>query len=207
VAAGMATSGALTTWFRTLSGDLPFEQLLAEAGQAPAGSDGLVVLPYFAGERTPLFDPNARGVILGLTQRHGRGHIYRALLEATAFGVRHNLEAVRRSGGNPGRLVAVGGGTTGGLWAQIVSDVTGQDQDIPSPGLGASYGDAHFAATAAELTPLEATWATVAGTVRPNQATRPLYDHLYDIYRRLYPATMDLAHELAQIQLSASPVV
>ncbi len=204
VAAGMATSGALTTWFRDIAGDLPFEQLLAEAGQTPPGADGLVVLPYFAGERTPLFDPMARGAMLGLTQRHGRGHIYRALLEATAFGVRHNLETIESAGGDPSRLVAVGGGTRGGLWAQVVSDVTGREQDLPAPTIGASYGDAHLAGTAAGLVPLEVGWAKVAATVRPNVAVRALYDELYDLYRRLYPATKDLAHRLADVQLAGA---
>jgi len=90
-----------------------------------------VVLPYFAGERTPLFDPAARGVVCGLTLAHGRGHLYRSLLEGTAYGVRHNLEAMDDAGGGTRRLVAVGGGTKGGLWTQIVSDVTGQPQELP----------------------------------------------------------------------------
>jgi xylulokinase len=202
VAAGMATSGALTSWFRSITGDPPYERLLAEAEQVPPGADGLVVLPYFAGERTPLFDPNARGAMLGLTLRHGRGHLYRALLEATAFGVRHNLEAIERAGGDPHRLVAVGGGTRGGLWAQIVSDVTDRDQDIPTHTIGASYGDAHLAGMAAGLVPLEARWSEVTGTVRPNGTVRSLYDQLYKVYRQLYPATRDLAHELAEVQLA-----
>src|SRR6185436_19713769 len=91
---GMATSGALTGWLRELVGGVPFAQLVDEAAAVPPGSDGLVVLPYFAGERTPIFDPDARGAVLGLTLSHGRGHLYRALLEATAFGVRHNLEVM-----------------------------------------------------------------------------------------------------------------
>ena len=87
------------------------------------GSDGLIILPYFAGERTPIFDPDARGVICGLTLSHGRGHLYRAALEATAYGVRHILETMRDAGGGGTRLVAVGGGTKGGLWTQVVSNV------------------------------------------------------------------------------------
>jgi xylulokinase len=142
--------------------------------------------------------------MLGLTQRHGRGHIYRALLEATAFGVRHNLETIESAGGDPSRLVAVGGGTRGGLWAQVVSDVTGREQDLPAPTIGASYGDAHLAGTAAGLVPLEVGWAKVAATVGPNVAVRALYDELYDLYRRLYPATKDLAHRLADVQLAGA---
>jgi xylulokinase len=87
----MATSGALTGWVRRIAGDAPFAQLVEEAGATPPGAEGLVVLPYFAGERTPLFDTEARGLIGGLTLRHGRGHLYRAMLEGTAFALRHNL--------------------------------------------------------------------------------------------------------------------
>jgi xylulokinase len=111
----------------------------------PPSSDGLVVLPYFAGERTPLQDARARGLISGLTLSHGRGHLYRAMLEATACGVRHIFEAMGEAGGGGERLVAVGSGTKGGLWTQIVSDVTGRPQDLPEQTIGASYGDAHRA--------------------------------------------------------------
>jgi xylulokinase len=95
LAAGMATSGALTGWLKKISGDLPYETLTEEAAAVSPGSDAFVVLPYFAGERTPLQDPRARGLISGLTLSHGRGHLYRAMLEATAYGVRHIFEAMR----------------------------------------------------------------------------------------------------------------
>ena len=151
LAGGMATSGALTGWLRRIAGDVPYELLVDEAGATPAGSDGLVVLPYFAGERTPIFDPDARGTIVGLTLPHGRGHLYRALLEATAYGVRHNLEALDEAGGAAQRLVAVGGGTRGGLWTQIVSDVTGRPQEVPRETIGAAFGDALLAGLASGL--------------------------------------------------------
>ena len=202
VAGGMATSGALTSWLREIAGKPTYEQLLTEAEETPPGADGLVVLPYFAGERTPLFDSNARGAILGLTLRHGRGHLYRALLEATAFGVRHNLEAIESAGGKPRRMVAVGGGTRGGLWTQIVSDVTGREQEIPTSTIGASYGDAQLAGAAAGLVSLGTPWVTVASTVSPRPEMRDLYDSLYGVYRELYPATRSLAHELAALQLA-----
>ncbi|MGH3148004.1 MAG: FGGY-family carbohydrate kinase [Rubrobacter sp.] len=115
LAGGMATSGALTEWVRKISEERSFAELTEEASRVEAGSEGLVVLPYFAGERNPISDPNARGVICGLTLRHTRGHLYRAMLEATAFGIKHLLEAVRETGGEAKRLVAVGGGTRGGL--------------------------------------------------------------------------------------------
>jgi xylulokinase len=200
LAAGMSTSGALTGWLRTLTGGVPYEQLVAEASATPPGADGLVALPYFAGERTPLYDPRARGLILGLTLRHGRAHLYRALLESTGYGVRHILESLTQAGGAPGRLVAVGGGTKGGLWTQIVTDVTGLPQEIPAVTIGACYGDALMAAQGVGLMPAGASWARAAEVVRPSESTRGLYDELYSIYRSLYPATVEQAHALSRIQ-------
>jgi xylulokinase len=203
LAAGMATSGALTSWFRELVGGQPYESLLAEAGAVRAGSDGLVVLPYFAGERTPLFDPQARGVICGLTLRHGRGHLYRSLLEATAYGVRHNLELMAEIGGGGKRLVAVGGGTRGGLWSQIVSDVTGRPQDVPTVATGAAFGDAYLAGVGAGLVAPDAPWNPITSRVTPDAGTAGAYDALYRVYRDLYPATREQAHALARLQDAA----
>jgi xylulokinase len=204
LAAGMATSGALTGWLRGLAGNVPYETLVQEAGQVGPGSGGLVVLPYFAGERTPIFDTRARGVIAGLTLSHGRGHLYRAVLEATAYGVRHILEAMRGAGGGGTRLVAVGGGTKGGLWTQIVSDVTGREQVLPSETIGASYGDALLAGIATGLVAPGAPWNPPAAMVVPDAAVAPTYERLYGLYRDLYPATADIAHSLADMQIESA---
>jgi len=199
LAAGMATSGAVTDWLRGLVGGT-FEDLVARAADVPAGSRGLLVLPYFAGERTPLFDPSARGVIAGLTLSHGAGELYRAVLEGIAYGVRHNLEAMTQAGGAARRLVAVGGGTQGGLWTQIVSDVTGLPQQLTRESIGASLGDAMLAATADGVD--LAGWNPVAHTVEPDPSGP--YEEFYAHYRSLYPATVDAAHFLAaQQHLSA----
>lgn len=206
LAAGMATSGALTGWLKKLSGDLPYEELTEEAAAVSPGSDALVVLPYFAGERTPIFDPKARGLISGLTMSHGRGHLYRAMLEATAYGVRHIFEYMREAGGGGARLVAVGGGTKGGLWTQIVSDVTGRPQDLPEQTIGAAYGDALLAARAAGLAGSDTDWSTISNTVEPDEENRGVYDELYGIYRELYPATRKQAHALANLQKGADVV-
>jgi len=196
LAGGMATSGALTGWLRALAGDPPFETLLAEAAASGPGARGLLMLPYFAGERTPLMDPDARGVVAGLTLRHTRGDLYRAALEATALGVRHNIEVMRAAGATVDRVVAVGGGTRGGLWTRIVSDVTGLAQVVPTVTIGAAYGAAYLAArttVAASITD----WNPPVETVVPDPATRPGYDELYALYRELYPATRTIAHALA----------
>ena len=201
-AAGMATSGALTTWLGGVAGAPTFEMLLQEAAATAAGADGLVALPYFAGERTPLFDERARGAVIGLTIRHTRGHLYRALLEATAYGVRHNLEAMAEAGISVKRTVAVGGGTRGSLWTQIVSDVCGLVQELPEEGAGASYGDALLAALATGAVADPSAWIRPAACVVPDSSNDEVYAQLYAIYRDLYPATRELTHRLADLQSS-----
>jgi len=200
LAGGMSTSGSLTSWLKKISGDVPFEELTKEAAAVPPGSDALVVLPYFAGERTPISDPDARGVICGLTLSHGRGHLYRALLEATAFGARHLLEAMHDAGGEGKRFVAVGGGTKGGLWTQIVSDAVGITQELPEHTMGASYGDALLAGIAGGIVGADTTWSSKSDTVEPDPANREVYDKLYAIYKDLYPATRPFVHTLAGMQ-------
>jgi xylulokinase len=204
-AAGLATSGALTDWFASLV-SASYEELAREAGAAPRGSGGLVVLPYFAGERTPIFDPLARGVICGLHIGHDRGQLYRSLLEATAFAVRHNLETMSEAGDSIESIVAVGGGTRASLWTQIVSDVTGFEQGIPSEAIGASYGDALLAARAVGVADADASWNPVVSTVRPDPEAAEVYDPLYGIYRELYEASRGPVHELALLQTAGAGV-
>lgn len=198
---GLATSGALTNWLRDIAGSPPFEQLIDEAAAVRPGADGLLVLPYFAGERAPVDDPRARGLILGLTLSHGRGHLYRALLEATGFGVRHIVETLRAAGAHGRRLVAVGGGTQRDLWPHIVSDILGQPQEIPRETIGASYGDALLAAMAAGLADERTSWNAPAAIVEPRVEHAEVYDRLYEVYRSLYPATREAMHQLADMQL------
>ncbi|MGH3983465.1 MAG: FGGY-family carbohydrate kinase [Pseudonocardiaceae bacterium] len=209
-AAGMATSGAITEWIRKLTGESSFDPLVAEAQQSPPGAHGLLMLPYFAGERTPLFDPDARGVLIGLTLRHNRGDIYRAALEATAYGVRHNLQAMRDAGGQARRLVAVGGGTKGGLWTQIVSDVLDAPQQLPRQTIGACLGDALLAAIGighikSGESPDMSQWNPIAATIEPRPEPAAAYERRYALYRELYPNTREIAHALAREQRVLSP--
>lgn len=199
LAGGMATSGVITDWLRGVFGVCGHDVLLAEAEASGPGAGGLLMLPYFAGERTPVADPDARGVIAGLTVEHTRGDLYRAALEATAYGVRHNTEAMRAAGADIRRVVAVGGGTRGGLWTRIVSDVTGLEQEIRTVTLGASYGAAYLAAKAIGDADID-TWNPVRERLVPHSGRRTAYDSLYDLYLRLYPATRDIAHALARHQ-------
>lgn len=206
LAGGLATSGALTAWLKDLT-EADYPTLLAEAEASGPGARGLVMLPYFAGERTPILDPDARGVIAGLTLDHTRGDLYRAALEATALGVRHNVETMRAAGADIRRIVAVGGGTQGALWLQIVSDATGLTQQVPQTTIGASYGAAFLAATAiAEpgTAPRIADWNPIVQTITPNPEASRVYDTLFDRYLRLYAGTTEVVHELAADQRDRS---
>jgi xylulokinase len=205
LSSGMSTSRSLTDWLRKISGDKPYEELIEEAAKVAPGSDALVVLPYFAGERTPISDPEARGVICGLTLSHERGHLYRDLLETTGYGTRHLLEAISDAGGETKRFVAVGGGTRGSLWTQVISDVTGVSQELPEQTIGASYGDAKLAGIARGLVETDADWSSVTDTVEPNPENREVYDKLYSVYRTLYPATRPMAHTLAGMPTGGGP--
>ena len=198
LAGGMAASGALTAWVREIAGGTAYPTLLAEAAASGPGARGLLALPYFGGERTPVADPRARGTILGLDLTHTRGDLYRAVLEATAFGVRHNVESMLAAGVDVRRVVAVGGGTQGGLWTQIVSDVTGLEQVLPGQTIGAAYGAAFLAAGLLGSPDIDR-WNPPARTVEPDGTLRERYDRLYDLYLRLYPATRELTHELVEL--------
>lgn len=206
LAAGMATSGAITAWLKELFGDVGFDELVEAAEASSAGANGLLMLPYFAGERTPVADPRARGVLAGLTLSHGRGDVYRAALEATAFGVRHNLGAMEDAGARIERIVAVGGGTTGALWTQIVSDVTGRDQEVPALTIGACFGSAFLAAGAVGR-PSIAEWNPVEQVVSPLDEHSQVYDELYPLYLELYRATAPVAHALAEQQIRSAPTI
>jgi xylulokinase len=199
LAGGMATSGAITGWVRELSGSPEVSILLREAEASGPGARGLLMLPYFAGERTPIADPSARGHICGLTISHQRGDLYRAALEATAFGVRHNIEVMRGVGASIDRVVAIGGGTRGGLWTQLVSDIVGIEQSVPEKTVGASYGMAFLAAQAVTQVSIKE-WNPVSARCEPAATTKHYYDELYEIYRGLYSATADLTHRLVQLR-------
>ena len=148
--AGLATSGTLTHWFRDqFARELPrgdaFPTLVAEAAQVPSGAEGLLFLPYFSGERTPIHDPHAKGAFFGLNLTHTRGHMFRAVLEGIAMGTGHVTQTYGEAGAQPARVLAVGGGVKNDIWLQATSDISGLPQDICTVTTGASYGDAFLA--------------------------------------------------------------
>lgn len=199
--AGLATSGTLTHWFRDqLAQDLPAQEvfpiLAKEASAAPPGANGLLFLPYFSGERTPIHDVNAKGAFFGLNLTHTRGDMYRALIEGIAYGTRHVTDTFADLGQEPSRLLAVGGGTQNRLWLQATSDITGIDQVVCEKTFGASYGDAFMAALAIGAVQRGdiARWNPVQARITAQ--TNPVYEKHYVLFRRLYEQTKDIAAEL-----------
>lgn len=200
LAGGMATSGAITGWLKDLVGASDYDQLLDGAANSGPGAQGLLMLPYFAGERTPIEDPRGRGVIAGLTISHTAGDLYRAALEATAFAVRHNLEVFDAAGADTCRSTAVGGGTRGGLWTQIVSDVIGRPQQLRADSTGASLGSAYLAATSCGEPDIDE-WNPPELVTYPSTVNTGLYDEMYRMYRQLYDSTASIVHKLADLQV------
>lgn len=197
---GMGSAGSLTGWFlRELSKQTlaeaeaahvsPYALLEEKAARVAPGCDKLLALPYFCGERTPLNDPKARGVFFGLTLSHTEGHLYRALLEAVAFGIRDNLEAMAESGCKVRTCRTVGGGAQNALWTQIISDVTGCRQIINEVTLGASYGDAFLAGLGCGLIEDRQairTWTRRKAEIVPDEDRQCAYDRLFPIFKELY---------------------
>ncbi|MET1416850.1 FGGY-family carbohydrate kinase [Roseibium sp. HPY-6] len=199
--AGLATSGTLTHWFRDqFARELPREKafltLAQEAEAVAPGANGLLFLPYFSGERTPLHDPHAKGTFFGLNLTHTRGHMYRALLEGITFGTAHVVETYRDAGVEPTRILAVGGGTKNGVWLQGTSDASGLSQIVCQKTVGASYGDAFLARLAIGEANIDdiARWNPASQTIHPNDV--PAYRKTYPLFRRLYEQTRDIAAEL-----------
>ncbi len=192
---GLATSGALTHWWRSKIFDLPdteevFADLATAAARSPAGADGLIVLPFFSGERTPINDPTARGMVFGLTLAHTRADLYRATIEGIGHAVRHNLdtfaEACRAE-----TVYAVGGGAQNPLWIQAVSDISGVSQRLRRHTTGAALGSALLAGIGVGLiarTDIDSL-NPVIRTIEPNISNRAGYDRDHGIFLDLYART------------------
>jgi xylulokinase len=189
----LSAAGSLQ-WYRdTLTPGMPFDDLLEEATAVPVGSEGLLFLPYLSGERTPHPDPRARGAFVGLTLRHGRGHLTRALLEGVAFGLKDSFTLIQGAGLSEIRQVrASGGGAKSPLWRQILADVLEAKLVTVNTTEGAAYGAALLAGVGA------GNWAdvpsacqsaiTLTGSTTPIPAQVETYRQRYPAYRALYPA-------------------
>jgi xylulokinase len=195
----MATSGSLVRWLQRLAGGTPLAELDREAERIAAGAEGVVCLPYFLGEKSPLHDPDQRGAFVGLNLSHGTAHLYRAALEAVAFGFRHHFEVFADLGVEVREVRVTNGGSRSTLWKSIIADVLGRPLVPVTDHPGASLGAALAAAVGSGAAP----WVAVSGLVRTGDPIEPRaenlarYDSLYEIYRGLEPALRPFAHRLA----------
>lgn len=199
--AGLATSGTLTHWFRDqLAHDSDFAALAAAAAASPPGAKGLICLPYFSGERTPIHDPRAKGVFFGLDLTHTRADMYRALLEGIAMATRDVTQTYAQAGQVPTRVLAVGGGTNNELWLEATSDITGLDQIVCSLTTGASFGNAFLARLA--LGQVErsqiAQWNPVDRVTRAQKHSA--YEAQFPLFQALYRQTRDIMHQLDALE-------
>ena len=189
----LSAAGSLR-WYRdTLAPGVTYDDLLAPAAAIPAGSDGLLFLPYLTGERTPHPDPLARGAFVGLTVRHGQPHLTRAVLEGVAFGLRDSFELMKAAGLPAIRQVRVsGGGARSPLWRQILADVLGSELVTVNTTEGAAFGAALLAGVGGGLWPNGEIacreTVRVTGSTKPEQGAVALYEKAYGFYRGLYPA-------------------
>ncbi len=191
----LSAAGSLQWYKDTLAPHLDFDGLLAEAAAIPAGSDGLFFLPYLTGERTPHPDPLARGAFIGLTTRHTRGHMTRAVLEGVAYGLKDSFTLIARAG-LPERFEAriSGGGAKSAVWQQIIADVLGAPLVNINTTEGGAFGAAILASVAAGLYD-DAASACAAMIQRGERVEvgedSEIYAERYAIYQSLYPTLKD----------------
>lgn len=209
---GTNAAGTLTRWVRDLLYSAEYSQQLSggknaytvmseDAAQIPAGSDGLMMLPYIYGERSPIQDPQACGMLFGLNGRHTRAHINRAALEAVGYSFYQHLLLFQEMGIAPKRLITAGGGTRNLTWMQIICDMAGMPITIPESYQCSAFGDAMMAAVGcgqlADFSALRS--ALPAGTtLQPNPSYHAFYARQYPIFRDLYQQTRNLMHISAQ---------
>jgi xylulokinase len=169
------------------------ETLAADAATSPPGANGLVFLPYFSGERTPIHDPNTKGAIVGLALAHTRADIYRG-----ALATRHILDTYAEGGAPPSTIVAVGGGLRNRIWTQATSDVSGLTQTASAVRIGAACGDAFLARLAIGGVSRSAIkqWNPASLTIEPDPRNAAVYEKRYATFRKLYPRIRDLMEEL-----------
>jgi xylulokinase len=188
----LSAAGSLQ-WYRdTLAPDVSFDTLVNEASDIKAGSEGLFFLPYLTGERTPYPDPLVRAAWVGLTVRHTRAHMTRAVLEGVAYGIKDSFRLILQAGlGSIEQVRISGGGAKSVLWRQIMADVLGVELVTVNTTEGAAYGAALLAGVGAGIyeNVLAACEATIqiTGRTSPSQSTYAYQDR-YPHYRALYPA-------------------
>ena len=195
------SAGGSLRWFRDTFGGAeasvarvlcrdPYEVMNEEAARVPAGSEGLIFLPYLTGDRTPHADPNARGVFFGITLNSDRAHFIRAVLEGVAYGLRDSFDILAEMGVPISQVRASGGGARSALWRQIQADISGRDHVTVNIDEGPALGVALLAGVGTGLYPSVEkacrSVISVASTTKTDHSTKKIYDKSYPIYRSLY---------------------
>jgi xylulokinase len=200
----MASSGSILKWFRNnFAPELDYSQLDREAEAIPAGSDGLVLLPYFIGEKTPIFNPLARGLLFGLTLHHTRAHIYHAILEGISYGFYHHLQVLSERGYKVRMVRVANGGARSQLWRQVTADVIGYPLEEVAHHPGSALGAAFIAGMGVQAF---SGWKDIERFIHVVAVTQPdlqcheQYRQLFDLYRELYQDNKNHFVQLARIE-------
>ena len=193
----MSTVGSMFKWFgETFAGRSVAEWENLALNSSPAG---ITSLPYFAGERTPLHDPAAKGVFFGMSLTSTAGDVYRSLQEAVGYGIRHNIEEMEKAGARADRIMAIGGAAESRQLMQIITDITGCPQHLPRQKLGACYGDAFLAAVGSNyIDSIDeiSRWVRMEEEIIPSETSKAIYDQGYARYRELYNSTRHLLRQV-----------
>jgi xylulokinase len=189
----MSSTGASLNWYRdTFAQNESFEEIDSEASDTPAGSSGLIFLPYMMGERSPIWDSSARGVFAGLSLNHTRNHFVRAILEGCAFGIRHNLETIEDLSGKITEIWSCGGAANSRIFGQIKADVLGKSMIIPreieAPALGAAIVGALNIKAYKSLSQAGKNMVSARCVIAPHESAHEKYKRFYAMYRDLYEA-------------------
>jgi xylulokinase len=204
VGAAMAATGRSLDWFRegVVGGIVTTDRLLEEAAATPPGADGLLFLPYLAGERSPIWDPGATGMLAGLTLAHGRSHIARAIVEASALAIRHVAEPMLDAGVRVTAMRVCGGPARSDAWNQVKADVTRFPVLVPRVLETAVLGSAILGAVGvgvhADLRTAIAAMTSIDRRIDPRDAVAATYDRLFEAYVALYPAVRPVMGRLAE---------
>ncbi len=202
----LSAAGSLNWYRNVFAPETSFDVLITEAENAPPGAEGLIFLPYLTGERTPYPDPHARGGFIGLTTRHTRAHLTRAVLEGVAFGLRDAFRLIEKAGFKPKSVVISGGGARSKFWRQMITDVLTFEIETVNSEEGAAFGAALLSAVGVgEYSSIS---EACGQTIRVTDVTEPgkdvaAYESIYPQYRALYPLLADQFAQLSSLATEA----
>ncbi len=186
-------------WFKDrFASDLHFAEVERLVAASPAGSNGVIFLPYLNGERTPHRDPNARGTLVGVSSFHSRGDVLRSIYEGVVFALREGTELISDLGTEISSVRIVGGGSRSKSWCQMIADNLGREVWLPGVDEGAAYGTARLAASALGFS--SDSWITLESKFSPDLRRKQIYDEVFDIYKDLYRSLKNDFRRLGELQ-------